>query len=684
MFVEPGRVEVPAILGIAPHKVFAPSIRADCLDRPRVAELLQQRDTKVVQLVAGAGFGKTTALTQLAMTDERPVAWLSLDRGDDDPVRLARSMTGSLSTIADTDLLVEAVCEMRPAFDSKVVPEMAATMADAPPFALVLDDAHLLSDPRTFRLLDSVMDGIPDGCQFLVASRSPIALRTTRRLIAGDLLDVDAGELAFTEGEARALLERITRGIDPSILGQLARKTGGWAAGLRLLALGLDGTGSSTSLAQFDIRNDQRLADYFHEELLQNLPRDSQRFLLRTGILDQLSGDLCDFVLEADGSAELLEQIVSSGNAFVVPARTGHTFCYHHLFAELLVAELRRQMPQEELHLRRRAVQWHEAHNEPRLAVEHAIASGDAELASTVLLRHFAGMAVTGETVLLHRWVAEIRALEPTPGAPVSLASAWLALLDGDRTELALWMAAANSAPYDGPLPDGSASLDVGLASLRMLAAIGGVAEVAESARTVIDAGPGGGPWAPLAQFLEIVALNHAEPFPDLAAALDQAEFEARGAPAVHTVIAAYQAVCALQRRQLAAAERHIDAAIRDVREVGMEEFGMVAPPFCAKVLVDAARGDVDRSALGVDHAHRLLDMVSDVVDHWHIHCRLVLAEAALLRGEPAAALTELQEAEPTRGSRSRRAHHAGLGRRPPRTPREAHGPNRHPGPDLG
>ena len=215
------------------------------------------------------------------------------------------------------------------------------------------------------------------------------------------------------------------------------------------------------------------------------------------------------------------------------------------------------------------------------------------------------------------------------------MARGWLAYLQNQPAEFEKWLGLAVSSEYEGILPDGSTSLEVAVAALQMIAGVGGVKQTEVHARRVREAGRDGSPyWGPAA-VLGVLAAHLAGKEPDLAAALEPAEFEARGYTATHVVALAHLGVEALRRGQTEKGHRLVREAKQEVVDAALEDYPMVAMVFTAEAYDEATRGATLRSESAAAHALSLLAQMSDVIPRGHIHQRLILAQAALLPVRP-------------------------------------------------
>ena len=430
--------------------------------------------TPLVLVVAGAGYGKTTASRQLVDHAEAPVGWLSLDQDDDDPVAFVRALAYSLSRLSDaTELLSRAPPtsgrDGAPS-DTRARRSGASGRSSG---CLIIEDVHTIVTPSVLDIFDLFLDSVPSGSHVVLTSRAPPGIRTTRRLLGGEITEVGP-RLAFTHEESVTFLEPPFR---TSMSRTWTSCPGRWGlpAGLQLAVLA-QSSGAGRELVGL-LASAPHTVDYLTQEFLRGLPDDERTFLLRSSVLGPFSGEMADFVLEQTHSTERLRRLVRSGNAFVM-SQHGGLIRYHPLFAEFLEAELAAVLPADPPGLHRRAVEWHEQHREHEAAMGHALATRDAELATNVMFRRFGKLVADGKLTTLERWLDAIAQIGGQPDSPLlALARAWLAYMRNQRSDFERWLAIAASSEYEGVLPDGSSSLEVAVAALEMVAGLVGSSE---------------------------------------------------------------------------------------------------------------------------------------------------------------------------------------------------------------
>jgi LuxR family maltose regulon positive regulatory protein len=390
------------------------------------------------------------------------------------------------------------------------------------------------------------------------------------------------------------------------------------------------------------------LTEYFREEVLDGLDDGDRDFLLRTSVLERPSGEMCDAVLGVQGSADRLAHLAAAAHTFVLPLRDSGVYRYHALFREMLACGALHRFPDEVDRVRRRAVAWHRDHGEGRAAVDQALATADPALAADAMYAELAEVIHRGELATLERWLARF---PDRPGhrddIRLALCEGWLALMLGRRGDVQRWLAIAEShVGDDGPMPDGSTSRTVAVAALRMIASIGGSREVLDCARLIRDAGPDGSPYWAVAGVIAGVQEHVLGLAPDIRDAMAGPEFDARGMAAPHVVALGHLSFGAYRRGDSAEGDRLLREACEEVDRHALNDYPMVSIVHCVRAYAEALHGGADRSADAARHAEGLLATLIEVTDRGQIHLRLLLAEAALLRGDTVAAEAQLGMAE--------------------------------------
>jgi LuxR family transcriptional regulator, maltose regulon positive regulatory protein len=405
-------------------KLVAPSRPGRVVERPRLFELLDTGIERPVTLVAApAGSGKTMLLTSWMSVASLPgpVAWLSLDHGDNDPVRFWTYMLAALSRsgAVPADSGLQALLPS-PADDDALLPLLLHGLEElAAPVVLVLDDVHELTEPRVLDGIEFLVRHAPPQLRMVLSTRADPPLPLHRLLVSGRLTQLRASDLAFTVAEVAELLAEYDYRprLSDGDLAMLQARTEGWAAGLRLAAVSMQHQPDLHRFITELAGDDRSLAGYLVSEVLEQQPAELRSFLLRTCVVDTLSGELADALTGRDDGERTLARL-EGANAFVVAVGSRRQwYRYHPLFAELLRYELRREAPHEVTELRRRAARWYAGHGLPADAIQQAVAVRDWGHAADLIAEHGLRLALKGQDQafrdLLNQLPADVARLDP-------------------------------------------------------------------------------------------------------------------------------------------------------------------------------------------------------------------------------------------------------------------------------
>jgi LuxR family maltose regulon positive regulatory protein len=415
------------------------------IDREGLLAALDRAAARQVTVIsAPAGSGKTSLLRAWATGPDRPrLAVVQVNRDEHDAqafwlavlraVRRASDASGHAEPPAGTPAgNARAVAD-------RVLTELTDTAGD---LTLVIDDLHELKSAEALAQLAGLLASLPSGVHAILATRRDLRLDLHRLRLAGELADIRAADLRFSDQETRRLLDAAGVRLSDAGLGVLQRRTEGWAAGLRLAVLSLAGRADPERFVAEFSGTDRTVAEYLLAEMLDRQPEEVRQLLLRTSLLDRVNGELADLLTGRPGSERILLGL-EDANAFVVsldPQRTW--FRYHHLFADLLRLELRRTLPEEVPALHRQAAGWFLQHGEAVEAIRHTQAAGDWSVAARLLADYSFGLTVDGQAQTIE---ALLRAFPPG--------------VDGDASELAIAHTTTDLA--QGRLDDAAAHLAV-------------------------------------------------------------------------------------------------------------------------------------------------------------------------------------------------------------------------------
>jgi LuxR family maltose regulon positive regulatory protein len=454
-------------------KLHVPRPQPGFAVRPRLLRRLDEGLTRGLLLVcAPAGFGKTALLADWAHRQRRPVAWLSLDTGDNDPARFWRHVAATLDRARPgvAERVAGLVGSPAPASLEGLVTALINQLSARPTedeVVLVLDDYHLIDARQVHGSLRFLLEHLPAGLRLVLTSRADPPLPLARLRARGQLAELRHADLRFTTGEAAELLHQaIGSELPDAAVATLAARTEGWAAGLQLAALSLRGQPDAAGFVAAFSGSHRYVLDYLAEEVLDRQPEPIRAFLLETSVLERLSGGLCDAVTgRADGQA-MLEQL-ERANLFLQPLdEVRGWWRYHQLFADLLRARLQQQAPERAPELHRAAAAWCEERGLPDDAARHALAAGDGLWASRLVERHADELLWRGEGATLGRWLGSLPPELVDRRPRLLLAQARLALLSGRVDGVEGLLDAAEQALADtGDLADGPYEPSVGRAA---------------------------------------------------------------------------------------------------------------------------------------------------------------------------------------------------------------------------
>lgn len=393
-------------------KLYVPRASAGLVTRPRLtAQLHASDDARLTVVIAPAGFGKTTLLAEwiAGRREAARVAWVSLDASENDPdlfwAYVIRGLQSAQAGVDAHSLVLETSRRERAEVVTALLNEIAQGDTDV---VLVLDDYHVIDEPRVHAELALLLDRVPPRLRVVIASRSEPPLSLPRLRARGQLREIRATDLRFTSDEASAFLNQSMRlDLSSGDLDVITRRTEGWIAGLKLAALSMKAGDARRFVDAFSGEH-RHIADYLVDEVLRSEPDAIRRFLLATSILGRLSGALCDAVTGEEGSQLVLEDLERRG-LFVVPLDDRREwYRYHHLFADVLQRQAAGAGTDERRLCHQRASDWYMQRGMLRDAVHHALAANDSERAADLLERHWPEKDRSYESA---HWLDQVKAL---------------------------------------------------------------------------------------------------------------------------------------------------------------------------------------------------------------------------------------------------------------------------------
>ncbi len=443
-------------------KLHIPALRAKLVSRPHLTERLNAGTYRRLTLVsAPAGFGKTTLLSEWAHYRSEadpplPVAWVSLNKGDNDPTRFWSYFIAALQTIYPTigESALAALQSPRPVPIESILTSLSNDITEeivkAQSCVIVLDDCHLIEARPIYDALAFLLDHLPPQMHLVIATRSDPPLPLSRLRGRGQLTELRTADLRFTYDEASAFLDQVMGlSLSAEDIAALETRTEGWIVGLQMAALAMRSLGSPRAFVTAFTGSHRYILDYLTDEVLLQQPQEVQNFLLQTSILDRLTGPLCGTVTGQGDAQEMLERL-DIANLFIVPLDNERRwYRYHHLFTDLLRKRLRQTQPDQVPILHQRAGEWYEANGLIAEAIGHALASDDADRAAWLVERNALVMMDHGEVATLLEWLGALPVSVLSRHPWLCVAHAWALAYSGQLESVPVWLQNAEKALSD-------------------------------------------------------------------------------------------------------------------------------------------------------------------------------------------------------------------------------------------
>ncbi|MGO9142974.1 MAG: hypothetical protein ACLP70_16225, partial [Streptosporangiaceae bacterium] len=603
----------------------------------------------IVSVVAPAGYGKTTLLSQWAEGNGQAFAWVSVDEGDNDAKVLLRYVAEALDAVEPIDARVfDALASPGSSVPGSVVPRLGSAFSSmTSPVVLVLDDVHLLRNSECRAALSVLADHVPGGSRLAFAGRAPPPLRVARLRAEGKILEIGPNDLSLTRDEASSLLRNMDLALAEDEVAELHERTEGWPAGLYLAALYLREGGSFANAAVSFGGDDRFVSDYMESEFLSRISHQQRVFLTRTAVLERMCGPLCEAVLHMGGSASILADLAGS-NVLLVPLdRRGEWYRYHHLFRDMLLAELHRWEPALMPVLRSRAAGWCLRNGWPEEALEYSMAAEDVDGAA----RLAAQLAVTayrqGRVTTIQRWFRWLEDRGGITGHPmVAVLASLFAALTGRPVDAERWADAVDRWQYGDPARPGAPSAEAWAALLRAILCRRGTEQMRADADEAVRRFAAGSFVTPAPALLQGIARILCGDLDGGDLSLEDAVSvgEEADAPDDLAIALCERSLAAMARNQWDRAEVLAGRARTVLRWAGIED-SYATPLICAlRARTAMHRGDVPaarRELLSAQHPRPLLTYA---LPYLAVQARLELARVHLALADPAGARTLMRE----------------------------------------
>jgi LuxR family transcriptional regulator, maltose regulon positive regulatory protein len=472
-------------------KLSRPPVRRNWVPRERLLDQLDEAVTRPLTLLAApAGFGKTTVLAQwLARRTSGTACWVSLDSGDNDPTRLWSHVVIALERAGCLQGREAAAFVAASSTDisGRVLPRLVRDLAATEGVVILLDDFHFVREPDCHEHMKLLVQHLPPHVHLLIATRSDPGLRLGRMRANGMLSEIRAADLAFTAGEARALVEQHGVRLTSSSMSQLLERTEGWPAGLYLAALSLSGQEQPAEFVHRFSGTSQFVGDYLTEEVLARHTDEMRAFITSMSILDRMCAPLCDFITGTSEAAANLRELERT-NLFLIPMdEHGGWYRFHHLFASAARGELEMKDPARVPGLHVRAATWFGEHGYIDEAIRHLVQAGRNDQAARLVQTNWIQYVTAGRAATVSSWLASLSPTSVADAPAAGATAAWLAAITGDEAALAALLEALEEVRDYGPLPDGTVSVESAIVMIRALFGFDGALTMMAAARRAVE-----------------------------------------------------------------------------------------------------------------------------------------------------------------------------------------------------
>ncbi len=598
-----------------------PGFAPEFVRRPELVDRLAGSPHGLALIVAPPGYGKSSLLAEWAERDERAFVWL-----------------GSFSPAASDQAAAEA--------DGDSLVEVVRSRDEGRGCVVVLDDADLVAPAAIRGIVEAVLTGLPPGSMLAIASRTEPRLPIGRLRAHKQLVEIRINDLAMSCSEADALLTEAGFEFEPEAIQALAGRTAGWPVALYLAALSLrEHRDAPAGVAQFR-GNDHLLTEYLHDEVLSALRPDLLTFLIRTSILDRLSGPVCDTVLGQTGSAQTLADLARASQ-LLEPLDPAHdSYRWHPLFRDSLYGELRRVEPELEPDLQLRASVWYADDGDADRAIEHACAARDAQRAGDLLWDRIVWYLTHGRSGAVRHWLSFFSHDRIAEIPSLALCAAHGCLAIGDVDGAHQWALTAAAACERDGTPPRNESMVVGGLVIEAAAARAGAAAMSEAAKLAVQRVADDSPWRPVCFALNAVARHLCGDRETAARLLSEAiDLGGDTVPGVTAVCLAQHAMLALEQRDWELAAELADRATDMIVDYELGAAPTAVLVFAAAAASRAHQGRVDEAKRDLRSAMNLLTELGDLVPWYGAEARILLAHASLWLADVVGARTLLAQA---------------------------------------
>jgi LuxR family maltose regulon positive regulatory protein len=627
-------------------KLSAPQPRPGLVSRSELIEAARASGARVVGVTAPAGYGKSTLLVEWARTERRRVAWVSLDRLDDDPSALLLLLASAYErAFPEQGAMAPAIGGLGVSALGRGAPRVASLFAHAPaPFVLLLDDLHELSSPACDDVLSVVLSRVPPGSQVVTASRAQQP-QLARLRATGDAVELQVADLALDVRATERIFATARVEITADEAKEVTERTEGWPVGLHLAAM----IARDARSQPWGVSGDDRyVADYLHRESFSTVEADMQRFLRRTAVLDQLTGALCDAVVGEPGGQERLRTFEAS-NSFLIPLdRTRQWYRYHPLFRDFLLGELRRSEPELVETLHHRAAVWFEDNGSPAMAVEHLLLTADREGCARLVADLVPATYGAGQISIAQRWMADLGEPAIKAHPPLAVLACWVSALTGETADALRWAAIVDESSSDEVGPGGPASFDSSRAMLRAMMCPAGPERMLADAELAAAQETPSSLWRDTALCVLGQAHLVVGDVDRAVAAFEEAATFGLAVGHTDTVVISESelAIIAMDAGRWGEAADRLGVALGIVEDRQMHDYAISLLTFAAAARLAVHRADLVEADRRLTQAMRARPMCTFAVPVLAARGRLQLARVFTTRGDQAASRQLLREVD--------------------------------------
>ena len=633
-------------------KLLHPVLRPGTVRRSPLIERLAGGDSRpIVSVVAPAGYGKTTLLSQWAERNGQAFAWVSVDEADNDPKVLLSYVAAALDAVEPIgERVFDALASPVSSVPGSVVPRLGSAFSSmTSPVVLVLDDVHLLHNSE----VPGRAVGAGRSCAGRLAAgaggpgRAAAADRAAAR--RGQITEIGPAGLSLTRDEASSLLRDAGLALAGEDVAELHQRTEGWPAGLYLAALYLREGGPFAGAVVSFGGDDRLVSDYMESEFLARISARQRVFLTRTAVLERMSGPLCEAVLDLPGAAAVLADLARS-NVLLVPLdRRGQWYRYHHLFRDMLLAELEHLEPGMLPTLRRRAAGWCLGNGWPEEALGYSMAAGDAGAAAVLVGKLVVPLHRQGRLTTIQRWFRWLEDRGGIEGHPmVAVLASLVCALTGRPAEAERWADVVDRWQYEDPARADDPSTEAWAAVLRAFLCRGGAGQMRADADEAVRRFAAQSFVTPAPALLQGIARILCGDLEGGDASLEDGIriAEEVGAHEDRALSLCERSLVAMGRGEWGRAEIMAGQADTALRGAGIEE--SYATPLVGAVRARIAmhRGDIPAARQHLVSAQRLRHLLTYALPYFAVQARIELARVHLALTDPAGARTLIREVD--------------------------------------